>query len=120
LQESRPEHKAEDRKLEIRELVNWGIRLSGYQKIRVQRHKASSERSPLDCGVIRTAGYQVKKQRTEDGGQKKEVGRQTTEDGTQRTEDGRQRTEDGRQKARDVWWMAARCSYVVLRMSYCG
>jgi hypothetical protein len=36
----------------------------------LQRRKASSERSPLDCGVIRTAGYQVNEQRTEDGGQK--------------------------------------------------
>jgi hypothetical protein len=32
-----------------------GKRLSGYQKIRVQRRKAP-------CGVISTAGYQVKEQ----------------------------------------------------------
>jgi len=35
--------------------------LSGCQKIRAQRHKAS-------CGVIRTAGYQIKNRRWDGGG----------------------------------------------------
>ena len=45
-----------------------------------------------------SGGWEVRRQKTEDGSQKTEVRRRKSEDGRQKTEDGRQKTEDGRQK----------------------
>jgi len=39
-------------------MMKCGGRRSREQEIRVQHRKASSVRSPEDCGVSRTAGYQ--------------------------------------------------------------
>jgi len=61
-------------------------RLSGYQKIRVQRRKAS-------CGVIRTAGYQGV------GYQDSRVSGKRTEDGCQKAEDRVQKKEGKNKRA---------------------